>query len=237
MPGGNLEVEDLVAGYGATRVLEGVSMRVAAGERLAVLGRNGVGKTTLLASIMGLTQRHGGAVRIDGQDVSRSSTSDRARKGLGYVPQTRDVFRSLNVEENLVAGLKGKPRDLTRVAYEMFPRLAERHWNLAGQLSGGEQQMLSIARAILGEPTVLLLDEPLEGLAPVICDNLMAALGELSAQRAVTMILVEQQIQRALDFAENAVVLDRGRLVWQGRSADLAASPELVERYLGAASA
>jgi branched-chain amino acid transport system ATP-binding protein len=212
-------------------------MRVAAGERLAVLGRNGVGKTTLLASIMGLTQRHGGAVRIDGQDVSRSSTSDRARKGLGYVPQTRDVFRSLNVEENLVAGLKGKPRDLTRVAYEMFPRLAERRWNLAGQLSGGEQQMLSIARAILGEPTVLLLDEPLEGLAPVICDNLMAALGELSAQRAVTMILVEQQIQRALDFAENAVVLDRGRLVWQGRSADLAASPKLVERYLGAASA
>jgi branched-chain amino acid transport system ATP-binding protein len=236
MPGGNLEVEDLVAGYGATRVLEGVSIRVAAGERLAILGRNGVGKTTLLASIMGLTQRHGGTVRIDGHDVSRSRTSERAWKGLGYVPQTRDVFRSLNVEENLVAGLKGKPRELTTVAYEMFPRLAERRWNLAGQLSGGEQQMLSIARAILGEPTVLLLDEPLEGLAPVICDSLMVALTDLCAQRAVTVILVEQQIQRALDFAENAVVLDRGRVVWQGKSADLAASPELVERYLGAAS-
>lgn len=233
MSGATLEVTDLTAGYATTRVIEGISLKIPEGKRLAVLGRNGVGKTTLLASIVGLTQVLRGHVRIGERDVSDANPSTRARHGLGYVPQTRDVFRSLTVEENLFAGLKGRPRQAVSEAYDLFSHLADRRSHLASQLSGGEQQMLSIARSIVGQPTVLLLDEPLEGLAPVVCDQLMDALTRLSRERRMTMLLVEQQIERALAFAETAMVLDRGRVAWTGDAPQLLAQPQLVERYLG----
>jgi branched-chain amino acid transport system ATP-binding protein len=198
-----------------------------------VLGRNGVGKTTLLAAIIGLAQRHDGTILLDGENVGELATADRARRGLGYVPQTRDVFRSLTVEENLVAGLKDRARDALEEAYVMFPRLAERRRQNAGLLSGGEQQMLSTARTILGRPRVLLLDEPLEGLAPVICDELMRALHALTETGDLTVVLVEQQIERAMEFAPDTIVLDRGQIVWAGPTEDLRADHYAVERHLG----
>jgi branched-chain amino acid transport system ATP-binding protein len=228
-----LEVRGLTAGYGATSVIENITFEVAAGETLALLGRNGVGKTTLLASLMGLTRRHAGKVLLDHQDLSLLETTDRALRGLGYVPQTRDIFRSLDVEENLRAGLKRRGRDAVGEAYALFPRLKERRTVSAGHLSGGEQQMLSVARTLLGKPRMLLLDEPLEGLAPVICDELMAALHALSAKRDMTILLVEQQIERALDFASHAIILDRGCIVWKGSSKDLRNSPAVIERHIG----
>lgn len=233
MAAAQLEVADLTAGYGDTRVVERVSFSVTAGSRLAVLGRNGMGKTTLLATLMGQTRQHGGAIRLDGADLSRLRSSARAARGLGYVPQTRDVFRSLTVEENLKVGLKGRPAAAVEEAYAMFPRLKERRRNLGSQLSGGEQQMLSTTRAILGEPTVLLLDEPLEGLAPVICDELMASLRLLAGARRMTIILVEQQIERALDFADRVLVLERGRIAWEGTPGELRGDEAVVERYIG----
>src|SRR3954462_1438495 len=171
MPAAALEITNLSAGYGPTRIIEGISFSVKAGDRLAVLGRNGMGKTTLLATLMGLTTRHGGEIRIADRDVTAKRTSARADLGIGYVPQTRDIFASLTVEENLRTGLKGRPASALDEAYAMFPRLRERRGNYGKQLSGGEQQMLSMARTLLGKPSILLLDEPLEGLAPVICDE------------------------------------------------------------------
>ncbi|WP_210485816.1 ABC transporter ATP-binding protein [Microvirga antarctica] len=233
MPASTLEVQGLSAGYGPTRVLEDLSFSVAAGERLSILGRNGMGKTTLLSSIMGLTRHQGGAILLDGDDVSRLRGSERARRGVGLVPQTRDIFRSLTVEENLLAGIKDRPGSVIAEAYEMFPRLKERRRNLGWQLSGGEQQMLSTARCILGEPSLLLLDEPLEGLAPVICDELMIAFTKLAAGGSMTVLLVEQRIEAALDFAEKVVILERGRIVWQGTSTALRADDQLIEHYIG----
>jgi branched-chain amino acid transport system ATP-binding protein len=160
-------------------------------------------------------------------------SSARAARGFGYVPQTRDVFRSLTVEENLQVGLKGRPRSALEEAYAMFPRLKERRRNLGWQLSGGEQQMLSTARTILGNPSILLLDEPLEGLAPVICDELMASLTALAVDRRMTIVLVEQQIERALAFAESVLLVERGRVAWCGSSTELRHDQGLVERYIG----
>jgi branched-chain amino acid transport system ATP-binding protein len=233
MPAASLEVRALSAGYGPTIVLEEVSFSVPAGSRLSILGRNGMGKTTLLSSLMGLTRRYGGGILLDGADVAGSKSSDRARKGMGLVPQTRDIFRSLTVEENLLVGIKDRPRSVIREAYDMFPRLLERRRNLGWQLSGGEQQMLSTARTILGRPSVLLLDEPLEGLAPVICEELMAAFTRLAAGGEMTILLVEQRIESALDFADSILILERGRIVWQGTSAELRSDHGLVERYIG----
>jgi branched-chain amino acid transport system ATP-binding protein len=233
MPATLLEVTDLSAGYGPTRVLEGVSFSVPAGSRLAVLGRNGMGKTTLLATIAGQTKRYGGAIRMGDTELTSLESSSRARSGLGYVPQARCIFPSLTVEENLFVGLKDRDRSAISEAYEMFPRLAERRKNLGSQLSGGEQQMLTTARSILGKPTVLLLDEPLEGLAPVICEELMAAFSKLASGGEMTVVLVEQRIQSALDFADRAIILERGRVAWAGTPAELAAQPEVVERLLG----
>jgi branched-chain amino acid transport system ATP-binding protein len=233
MPATPLEVENLSAGYGQTRILEGVSFAVPAGARLAVLGRNGMGKTTLFATLAGQTRRHGGHIRLGGSDIATLPSARRAHLGLGYVPQTRDVFPSLTVEENLFVGLKGRPKSALEEAYAMFPRLKERRRNLGTQLSGGEQQMLSTARAILGQPTVLLLDEPLEGLAPIICEELMAAFAKLASSGNMTILLVEQRIQSALDFADHVIVLERGRLAWSGTPAGLSSDHDAVERLLG----
>jgi branched-chain amino acid transport system ATP-binding protein len=233
MPAAPLDIRNLSAGYGPTRIIEGISFSVKAGDRLAVLGRNGMGKTTLLATLMGLTTRHGGEIRIGDQDVTAKRTSARADLGIGYVPQTRDIFASLTVEENLRTGLKGRPASALDEAYAMFPRLRERRGNYGKQLSGGEQQMLSMARTLLGKPSILLLDEPLEGLAPVICDELMALLAKLAATNEVTIILVEQQIERALDFASSVMVMERGRTSWSGAPDVLTADRALVDRLVG----
>ena len=233
MAAAKLDVEGLTAGYGQTQILEDIAFSVPAGQRLAVLGRNGMGKTTLFASLMGQTKRLAGHIAIDGKDVSTLSSSARALNGFGYVPQTRDIFKSLTVEENLVVGLKGKDRAGLEEAYEMFPRLRERRRNLGSQLSGGEQQMLSVTRTILGQPTVLLLDEPLEGLAPVICDELMASLMKLAASGRMTILLVEQQIERAVDFAEHVLIMQRGRIAWSGTSVALRKGPHLIDKYIG----
>ena len=233
MPAAALDVTGLSAGYGPTRIIEDISFAVPAGERLAVLGRNGMGKTTLLATLMGLTTRHGGHIGIGGIDVTARRTSARADLGIGYVPQTRDIFASLTVEENLRTGLKGRPVSALDEAYQMFPRLRERRGNYGKQLSGGEQQMLSMARTLLGKPSILLLDEPLEGLAPVICDELMALLAGLAATNEVTVVLVEQQIERALDFATSVMVMERGRCSWRGAPAELTADRALVDRLVG----
>lgn len=235
MPAASLEVAGLTAGYGPTRILEDVSFAVPAGKRMAVLGRNGVGKSTLFATIAGQTRRYGGTISLGGIDVTELPGSGRARNGLGYVPQTRAIFKSLTVEENLQVGLKDRPHSAIQEAYDMFPRLFERRRNLGSQLSGGEQQMLSTARSILGQPSVLLLDEPLEGLAPVICDELMAAFSRLAATDAMTILMIEQRIQAALAFAEDVLILERGRIAWSGTPAQLESEPETVERLLGVA--
>jgi branched-chain amino acid transport system ATP-binding protein len=233
MPAAALEIAGLTGGHGDTRVIEDLSIAVPAGRRVAVIGRNGVGKTTLLATLMGLTRRLAGSIRLDGVDIAGEGTAVRARRGLGYVPQTRDIFASLTTEENLLASRKARPRQVIEEAYALFPRLKERRHNLGSQLSGGEQQMLSAARAILGEPSLLLLDEPLEGLAPVICDELMASFTKLAATGTMTIILVEQQIERALDFADDVVIMERGRIAWRGTPAALRADPTTVDRLIG----
>lgn len=233
MPSARLEVHGLSAGYGQTHVLEEVSFSVPAGGRLSILGRNGMGKTTLMATLMGLTRRYAGSISVDGQDVTALRTTGRALGGIGLVPQTREIFKSLTVEENLFVGLKGRPRSAIEEAYALFPRLKERRRNLGSQLSGGEQQMLATARTILGQPSILLLDEPLEGLAPVICDMLMEAFTQLAASGAMTVLFVEQRLESALDFAEDVIILERGRIVWSGTSAALRANGDVLERYVG----
>ena len=233
MPAASLDVRNLSAGYGPTVVLEDVSFSVPSGARLSSLGRNGLGKTTLLSTLMGLNRRYGGDILVGGKNVSSLKSSERARQGIGLVPQTRDIFRSLTVEENLIVGVKDRPRSVIQEAYDMFPRLHERRSNLGWQLSGGEQQMLSTARTILGRPSLLLLDEPLEGLAPVICEELMAAFTRLASSGEMTVLLVEQRLESALDFADTVLILERGRIAWQGTSETLRSDHGLVERYIG----
>tara|TARA_R110000851_G_scaffold333533_1_gene515340 strand:+ start:177345 stop:178052 length:708 start_codon:yes stop_codon:yes gene_type:complete len=230
-----LEVSALEAGYGPLTVLHEVSFFVAPGERVCLLGRNGVGKSTTLKSIMNLTQYRGGSVSWLGRDITRSSTVERARMGIGYVPQTRDVFPSLTVEENLIAGLRNRPRSHVQKAYELFPRLYERRNNGGQALSGGEQQMLSVARTLLSEPQLLLLDEPLEGLAPIICEELMHAFDKLSREQHVAVVLVEQKVQEALKFAQRALVLDHGAVVYESGTAELVDNPAILDRYIAVA--
>ncbi|MDE3079654.1 MAG: ABC transporter ATP-binding protein [Paracoccaceae bacterium] len=226
-----LSLKDLRTGYGPKQILQGISLDIREGERLALIGRNGVGKSTLLGSIMGLTTRHGGTVAWRGQGIDGLAPHKRAALGLGLVPQTRDIFRSLTVEENLIAGLRG---DATlEEAYALFPRLKERRKNGGGQLSGGEQQMLSVARTLMGRPRLLMLDEPLEGLAPVICDGLMAVFERLAAEGQVTVILVEQHAEMALGFAHRGVILEAGRIVHEGPASEVRQDASVLERYLG----
>jgi branched-chain amino acid transport system ATP-binding protein len=182
---------------------------------------------------MGLSTHHDGTISVGGMNMTGLKASARARAGIGYVPQTRDVFRSLTVEENLVTGLKGRTTEALEEAYALFPRLAERRKHFGTQLSGGEQQMLSLARTLMGKPSLLLLDEPLEGLAPVICDQLMLTIAKLAESGEMTIVLVEQQIERALDFAESVMVIERGRSVWAGECGELRSDRKIVERLLG----
>ena len=230
-----LQVAALDAGYGSVHILHQVELRVEAGQRWAVLGRNGVGKTTLLKAIMGLADVTHGRIEWDGQDITQWTPRQRAMAGLGYVPQTRDIFPSLTVAENLLAGLKGRPQKCIQEAYELFPRLAQRRDNAGTQLSGGEQQMLSVARTLLGQPRLLLLDEPLEGLAPIICQELMHAFEQLARNQSVAVVLVEQKTDAALRFADQALILERGAVVHTGTSAQLKAQASLLERHVGLA--
>ncbi|WP_105385064.1 ABC transporter ATP-binding protein [Neorhizobium alkalisoli] len=229
-----LELNGVVAGYGETHIIRNISLSVSKGERLAIIGRNGVGKTTTLATIMGQTRQHAGRINLRGEPLDRLRTHERTRLGIGIVPQTRDIFPSLSVEENLIAGLRnGSSLD---EAYDLFPRLKERRHNGGRQLSGGEQQMLSIARALLGRPEIILLDEPLEGLAPVICEMLMDVFKKLAA-RGHTMVLVEQHVGLALKFADRVVVLDQGKIVFEGLSADLVGNASRLDQYIGLSAA
>jgi branched-chain amino acid transport system ATP-binding protein len=232
MPDVLLDVNGLCAGYGETSVLENVSLSVAAGEAVAVLGRNGVGKSTLLMSVLGLTTVHAGTPRYRGADIGAWPAWKRARAGLALVPQEREIFRSLTVEENLTVSATPGNWTLERV-YTLFPRLRERHRNLGHQLSGGEQQMLAIGRALIGNPNVILFDEPFEGLAPVIVDQLVDAFWKLRSDQGIGVVLVEQHADLALELTDRALVLDRGREVWAGASRDLAADGVLLGSLVG----
>ena len=230
-----LTVRNVTAGYGATVVLDHVSLAVETGTTLAVLGRNGVGKTKLLTTILGHTTQHDGSIAFAGQSIEQLKPYRRARLGIGTVPQEREIFPSLTVEENLtVAARGGNGWTLERV-YTLFPNLAERRRGMGNQLSGGEQQMLAMARALMGNPSLLLLDEPLEGLAPVIVDRLLETLQHLRSQTQLTMLLTEQHARLALEFSDQAVILDRGRIVHSGPAAELLNDPERLSALIGVA--
>jgi branched-chain amino acid transport system ATP-binding protein len=220
-----LELDGVSAGYGETVVIEDVRLTLAEGERLSVIGRNGVGKTTLLGTVMGHTNLHRGQVRLNGADISRFPIHRRARAGLGYVPQEREIFPSLSLRENLDIA--------ARPGFELFPRLAERRGHRGNQLSGGEQQMLAIGRALVGNPTVTLMDEPSEGLAPVIVEELARVLRRLTDTERLTLVLVEQNTRLALDISPRAVVMDRGRIVYDGPSEALTRDPAKLDRLIG----
>jgi branched-chain amino acid transport system ATP-binding protein len=227
-----LSLRGVRAGYGEAVVLDDVSLEVPPNGSLAVLGRNGVGKSTLLLTVMGYTRLHHGSVHLGGKDITQLPPHRRAQAGIGWVAQEREIFPSLSVEENLTVAARPGRWGLQRV-YELFPRLAERKSNLGNQLSGGEQQMLAIARALMTNPSLLLLDEPLEGLAPIIVEALAEAFKKLVAEKSLAIVLVEQHTSIALALTENAVVIERGRIVHRARSAELARDPEMAERVLG----
>ncbi|MFN2645129.1 MAG: ABC transporter ATP-binding protein [Burkholderiales bacterium] len=227
-----LRLTGLRAGYGETVILEDVALALAERGSLAVLGRNGVGKTTLLATIMGHTTFHAGRIEAQGRDIRTLPVYERNRLGIGYVPQGRDIFPSLSVEENLsVAARAGKRWNIERV-YDLFPRLAERKHNRGNQISGGEQQMLAIGRALMGNPLLLLMDEPLEGLAPIIVEALLKSLERLMAEDELAVVLVEQHAKLALQVTQEALVMSRGRIIHQGPSRELLADPERLGRLV-----
>jgi branched-chain amino acid transport system ATP-binding protein len=226
-----LGLEGVTAGYGDGIVLEDVSLALEEGDSLALLGRNGMGKTTLLVTLMGLTRLHRGAMRWRGRDLAALPTYRRSHAGLGWVPQERFMFPSLTVEEHLTAVARPGPWNAERV-YAMFPRLAERRGNFGNQLSGGEQQMLAIGRALMVNPALLLLDEPMEGLAPIIVHELMSVIRELVAESGMAVIVVEQHAKLALSLTRQAIVLERGRVVHRGASEALAADPATLHRLV-----
>jgi len=224
----------LSAGYGDTVVLEDIDLSLKAGESLSIIGRNGVGKTTLLATTMGQTTLRAGEILLDGENIAGLPIYRRALKGLGFVPQEREIFPSLSVRENLEIAARGGYWDEKRI-FALFPRLQERLSNMGNQLSGGEQQMLSIARALMTNPSVLLMDEPTEGLAPVLVETLAEAFGKLRDEGALTIVLVEQNSRVALAFSPRTVVMDRGRVVYDGPSQVLRDDPERLTKLIGVA--
>ena len=227
-----LSLHDIRAGYGSGVVLDGVSLDVPERGSLAVLGRNGVGKSTLLLTIMGYTRVERGSVCWRGEDVTSRPPHQRARAGIGWVAQEREIFSSLTVEENLTVAARAGRWDLPAV-YELFPRLAERRKNFGNQFSGGEQQMLAIARALMTNPSLLLLDEPLEGLAPIVVEELAAAIARMTKENANAFILVEQHVELALPLTQNAIVIERGQVVHRGPSAELLADHATLDRLVG----
>jgi branched-chain amino acid transport system ATP-binding protein len=227
-----LSLNDIRAGYGAGIVLDGVSFDLPEHGSLAVLGRNGVGKSTLILTIMGYTQIGRGRIRWRGEDITAYAPHRRARAGIGWVAQEREIFSTLTVEENLTVASREGRWDLSAV-YDLFPRLAERRRNLGNQLSGGEQQMLAIARALMTNPALLLLDEPLEGLAPIVVEELAAAIRRMTSESGDAFILVEQHADVALSLTQSALVLERGRIVHHGASAKLLADQVALDRLIG----
>ena len=227
-----LAIEDMRAGYGSAVVLDSVSVELVPQGSLAVLGRNGVGKSTLLLTIMGYTRVSRGRILWRGADLTYEPPHRRARAGIGWVAQEREIFSTLTVEENLTVAARNGPWSLPRI-YELFPRLAERRRNLGNQLSGGEQQMLAIARALMTNPALLLLDEPFEGLAPIVVEELAAAIRRMIAERVNAFLLVEQHVEIALPLTESVLVLERGRIVHRGASAALLADHAALERLIG----
>ena len=232
-----LQTEQLSAGYGEAVVIHGVSLKLAEGQTLALLGRNGTGKTTLINTLAGATRQHGGTIQLAGQALHKLAPHQRAAAGIGWVPQERNIFKSLTVHENLTAverpGRAGSKQAWTPArVYEMFPRLAERKGNLGTQLSGGEQQMLAVARALVLNPSLLLLDEPLEGLAPIIVQELLRSIARVVTEEGLSAVIVEQNPRAVLGITQHAVVLDRGRVVHRGPSAALLADAATLDRLL-----
>jgi branched-chain amino acid transport system ATP-binding protein len=227
-----LRIEALSAGYGEAVVLHDISFALGEGQTLALLGRNGTGKTTLINTLAGVTRQHGGRIALGGVALNPLASHQRAAAGIGWVPQERNIFKSLTVHENLTAVERPGPWNPRRV-YEMFPRLAERKGNLGTQLSGGEQQMLAIGRALVVNPRLLLLDEPLEGLAPIIVEELLRAIRGITQGEGLAAIIVEQHPRAILAISDEAVVLDHGTVVHADRAAALGAQPEILDRLLG----
>jgi branched-chain amino acid transport system ATP-binding protein len=227
-----LRIEQLSAGYGEAVVLSNVSLSLAEGEALALLGRNGMGKTTLINSIVGVTRYFSGIITLDGADITRLRPDQRAHLGVGWVPQERNIFKSLTVQENLTAVAQPGPWSVDKI-YMLFPRLEERRQNLGNQLSGGEQQMLAIGRALALNPRVLLLDELLEGLAPILVDELLAALRRVIREEGTSAILVEQNAKKILGVTDRAIILERGCIVHAADSITLAADRAALETHLG----
>jgi len=231
-----LTIEGLRAGYGQAVVLPNMSLSLPEGQVLALLGRNGTGKTTLINSIVGVTRRFSGKLALDGADITTLRADQRARAGIGWVPQERNIFHSLTVEENMTAVAQPGQWTVEKV-YAMFPRLKERRNNFGNQLSGGEQQMLAIGRALTLNPKVLLLDEPTEGLAPIIVEELLAAIGTISRAGGLCSIIVEQHAQKILGLADRVVILERGTIVHDASSSALKTDPAPLERHLGVSGA
>ena len=229
-----LKLDGLKSGYGEAVVVQGISLALEQGQSLALLGRNGTGKTTLLNTLVGVTRRHAGRITLAGQDITPLAPHERAAAGIGWVPQERNIFKSLTVHENLTAVARPGPWTVQR-AYEMFPRLAERRSNMGNQLSGGEQQMLAVARALMLNPKLLLLDEPLEGLAPIIVEELLRSIARVVRDEGMSAIIVEQSPRLILPITQRAVVLDRGSVVHEGVSAELLADRERLDRWLAVA--
>ena len=229
-----LTLDRVCAGYGETVVLEDVRLALAPGESLSIIGRNGVGKTTLLGTIMGHTTLHAGYVLLRGNDVSRLPIHRRAHAGLGYVPQEREIFPSLTVLENLEVAVRPGPWTIEAV-FDLFPRLRERKANRGNELSGGEQQMLAIGRALAGNPSVLLMDEPSEGLAPVIVEELARVVQRLAQAQGLSLVLVEQNTRLALEVSPRVVVMDRGQIVYDGASESLRLDPARLDQLIGIA--
>ncbi|WP_219214189.1 ABC transporter ATP-binding protein [Variovorax boronicumulans] len=227
-----LETRKLSGGWGPTLVVEDLSLRIDSGETLAVVGRNGVGKSTLLELIVGRARRRSGGILLGHADVGDLAIHQRARAGLAYVPQGREVFPSLTVAEHLQ--IAARPGDWTQQrVLDLFPRLGERLASHGNQLSGGEQQMLAIARALLGNPRVLLMDEPFEGLAPIIVEHLVGSIRKVVQRSALALLIVEQRVDIALELSHRCLVMDRGRVVFEGASNELARDERRVAALMG----